>query len=339
MSGADVSGGIIDMHAHFFPPAFIDALQRLGGDSVSLELHGDTYELTFENRPFAHFTPLFYDVDTRLRAMDDAGVATQAVSVGPPMVFWADADVALELSRIYNDEIAELHRAHPDRFLPVAAVPAQDAPRAAAEARRAVEDLGHRMVLLGTNIAGTTLDDPVLEELHAEVDRLDVPYFVHPINPGRVETRTNFRLDLSVAFPTDTTLTAARVILSGLLDRYPRLRFLWSHLGGSLPYLFDRIAHTVAHFPGAQNDASEPLDAYLDRYRFDTVVYSDRCLGWGVDFAGADRLVFGTDAPYFGDSTSLLLDIVTSTQHLSATQRQGVLRDNALAFLEPTGNR
>jgi aminocarboxymuconate-semialdehyde decarboxylase len=248
-------------------------------------------------------------------------------------VYWADPTLALELCRITNDHLASFVERYPGRFIAGAVVPLQDPALAVEELRRAVGDLGHRMVLLGTNIHGVQLDDPALEPFYSEVERLDIPVFVHPIRPAGVECMHDFRLDLSIGFPNDTALAAARLALSGMLDRHPALRFCWSHMGGAFLWQLDRIEMVRDTLPGSADRATEAMQSYLRHYWFDTKVPSLRNLRFGVEVAGADRLMFGTDVPFFDNMTPALIDLVRSAPFLDEADRDAILRGNAEAFL------
>ena len=323
---------VIDIHAHFFPLAYLKEIQRCSGNAVTLEsVEGDGYQLFVGGRRSIRFTPAFFDRDVRLKAMNDAGVTTQALSLAPPMVFWARPDEALRLCQVTNDALAAMADAAPGRFIPVAAVPVQALDLAIRELHRAV-GLGHRMVLLGTNINGMQLDNPALAPFFEAVEQLDLPIFVHPISPAGLECMHDYRLEQTVGYPLDTTLAAARFVLSGAFDRHPGLRICWSHLGGALPLLVDRIQYLMAATPGT-SAARHDFDTYFRRFWYDTVVYTERSLAFGLQFAGPDRLLFCTDAPFFGDATPHFLNQIRTTRVLDSGDRERILFRNAQALL------
>jgi aminocarboxymuconate-semialdehyde decarboxylase len=114
---------IVDVHAHLYPRAFMEEIATRGPrHGVSLTADSPPV-LCFEGIRFWAYAPAFHDVTVRLKAMDEAGCDRQVLSLGPPMVYWADAELGLRLSRIFNDEIARVMQAHPDRFVGFAAVP------------------------------------------------------------------------------------------------------------------------------------------------------------------------------------------------------------------------
>lgn len=156
---------VIDVHPHLYPPPFMQSLAAHGPrDGVSLTGDQPPF-LCFEGIRFWRYTAAFHDVDARLREMDAAGVDRQVLSGGPPMVYWADPDLALQLCRIFNDEVAAV--------------------------------------------------EPVFQAADARA----LPMFIHPINPAGHADIHDYRLDLAVAFPLETTIAAARLVYSGLAER------------------------------------------------------------------------------------------------------------------------
>ena len=150
---------IIDVHAHLYPRAFMEAIAA-EGPRHGVSLTGDDPPfLCFEGIRFWRYTGLFHDVSLRLQQMDRARVDRQVLSIGPPMVYWAEPPAALRLCRIFNDELAKVVRLHPDRFVGLAVLPLQAPELALAELARAVNDLGLLGVGIGSNIQGMQLDD------------------------------------------------------------------------------------------------------------------------------------------------------------------------------------
>lgn len=336
MTTRDASGGtvVVDVHAHLYPLPLIEAFESGAGDGiVEVERTDAGLRLMVRQRLFVELTPEYYDPLVRLEVMDAAGVDTEILSLPPPMLFWASADRGLELCRITNDALAAIAAAHPGRFVACCIVPLQAPALAVEELRRAVEQLGCKAVLFGTSINGVELDDRCLDPVYAETERLGVPIFNHPIIRGGLECLRDHRLDVSLGFALESTHAAARMVLSGVFDRHPGLRVCWSHLGGALPFLADRISYLQANatgvFPTITGTATEPFASYLRHFWYDTIVYSERNLAFGAAFAGADRLVFGTDTPFFTDSTGDLLDLVRTSPSFSDEERERVLHRNA----------
>ncbi len=325
---------VVDVHAHLYPRPFMEALAAHGpAHGVRLTADAPPF-LCFEGITYWRYTDAFHDVDARLALMDRAGVDTQYLSLGPPMVYWAPPEVGLALSRIHNDEIAKVGRAHPDRFVGFAAVPLQDPARAIAELDRAV-DLGLRGVGIGSNVHGRPLDDKDFWPFYERAETLDLPIFIHPINPLGQPAIHDYRLDLIVGFPMDTTIAAVRLIYGGVLERFPRLRICLAHLGGALPFLRERviIGYQVGAVFGAGIKITKSPDAYLERFWLDSVSYYDPAMVCGIAAVGVDRIVMGSDAPFAVGDLARSVESIRALTFLPARDRARILGENAVAFL------
>lgn len=327
---------VVDAHAHLYPRPFMEVVGA-HGPKYGVSLTGDDPPfLRFEGIRFWRYAAAFHDVDARLRQMDAAGVERQVLSLGPPMMYWADPDLALRLCRVFNDEIAAVVRRHPDRFVGLAALPLQHAGHALAELDRAVHDLGLAGVGIGSNVQGMQLDDPRLLPVFETADERALPVFVHPINPAGHGDIHDYRLDLAVGFPFDTTIAAARLVYSGLVERCQRLRICLAHLGGALPFLRERIAIGFRvgkeHF-GAAFKASARAEASIERFYFDTISYYEPALLAGLACVGVDRLVIGSDAPFAVGDLARSVGEIRAFSFLPERDRHKILGENALRFL------
>jgi len=330
------SRSVVDIHAHIYPLGYLRELTDPQSPVVAVP-DGEDFDLMIRGHRFVRVTPAFYDADVRLRSMDAAGVTTQVLSLSPPMVYWADEERAVRLSRIVNDELATFAARHPDRFIAGGTLPLQT-PDAAVEEIRRIVGMGHRMVAFPTHLGGVDLDDPSLDPVYAELEAHDLPIFVHPYMPRVPESLKRDRFDPLIGFPSETGFAALRVISGGVLDRHPGLRFCWSHLGGTLPFIADRFTSLsrlgAEDFPGIGGNPERPHEEYLARFWYDLVVYSDRTLRFGFEFAGSDHLMFGTDCPFFSDASALMVGLIDDATWMPESQREAVFA-NAERFLRP----
>ncbi|HLY23646.1 MAG TPA: amidohydrolase family protein [bacterium] len=289
---------IVDVHSHVFPERFLAALDRVGArHGVKVETRGGERIVWSSPRQRSAIGPVFWDVAERLAALDRWGIAVQALSLSPPMLYWAPPDVGRELAAVFNDEIAAISRAHPGRFLAFATLPLQDLAAAVAEAERAAR-AGCRALYVGTNVNGRYLDDPSFEPLWECAVRRRLPVFTHPLNNAGEERMGEWHLGNSVGNPNETALAAARLIMAGVLDRHPDLEIVLAHGAGSLPFLLGRLDHTYAVRPEVQGALRRPPSAYLKRFHADTITHGDRALAFLIEAAGPDRVLLGTDLPY-----------------------------------------
>ncbi len=327
------------MHAHFFPEPVLDFYRDHGDGRADVVTQRDGIISVFFNGQIFHpaLPPAIYDLSAHIDGMNAAGIDFHAISLPPPMVYWAEPSKGLELSQIANNALSDMAKAEPDRILPVASVPLQAPELAVEELRRVATVLGHKMVVVGSNVDGMELDDPSLEPFWAEVERLSIAVFVHPIL-GPVTGHLpmdGYRLNLSLGMVTDTTIAASRLICSGLIDRYPQLRISFAHLGGLLPFVGDRIDYFLRHQPGASVAAEGEFNDYAGRFWYDMVCYSGQMLETALRWVGSDRLMLGTDSPFMGDSTTDIMAVIDSCPLLSAEERTAVYETNPRRFLSP----
>ena len=328
---------IVDFHAHLYPRVFMEELARVGGPhGVGLERDARGLEgLRFEGLFFWVYEPSFWDVEARIADLDQAGVDLQVLSMGPPMVYWAEPEVGLRLCEILNDEVASVTARHPKRFVGLAALPLQDTRLALRELERA-RSLGFVGVQMGTNVHGKPLDHPDLWPLYERIQAEDLPIFVHPINPPGQPAIHEYRLDITVGFPFETTLAAARLVFSGVMERFPGLDVCLAHLGGALPYLQERLDigwQTRQAFAG-QASLSRPPSDYFRRFYLDCLSYSDPALLCALALYGADHIVLGSDAPFPVGDVQRSVDYIRNFPFASAGDKEKMLSGTAASLLK-----
>lgn len=334
---------IIDFHAHLYPEEFMNAVAAAEGRySIGVRTRADgTQYLWFEGIPYWTYTPLFRDVGLRLHEMDAAGVDLQVLSLGPPMVYWADAELGLQLCQIYNNAVAKVAQAHPDRFVAFAALPLQDPALALKELARCASDLGIRGVGMGTHVAERQLDDRAYWPVYDRIQALDLPVFLHPISPCGCGNIHDYRLDALLYYTFDTTVAAARLVLGGVMDAFPRLEFCLSHLGGVLPYLRERLDlgwQRARNLHAEGVTISKPPSHYFARFYMDNLAYSetafsDTALLCALACVGSDHIVVGSDAPFPGGELARSVEFIRRCQLLSEAEREKILGGNAARLL------
>jgi gamma-resorcylate decarboxylase len=249
------------------------------------------------------------DVDERLAEMDRLGIEVAVLSLGAfGIQDVPDPGRAVELAVRANDALAEVVARHPDRFAGLAALPLQDPEAAAAELERAVRQLGLRGALvngyssLGDLETGVYYDDERFLPFWAEVERLAVPFYLHPRNPlpnqRRIYEGRSELLGPTWAFAVETGTHALRLITSGLFDRFPGLTLVVGHLGEFLPFALPRLEQRMAHLPHVRLE--RPATQYLrDHFYVTTSGNSHTASLVGVLLElGADRLLFAADYPF-----------------------------------------
>jgi aminocarboxymuconate-semialdehyde decarboxylase len=289
----------IDVHTHFAPPGVIAAARRGAGfDGLRTERAGGTEWLVHRQGFRWPVPPVFYDGEARLASMDERGISHAVLSIAPQLfMYWADGSEAAGFCRAANDALAGFAASSAGRITAVATLPLQDPAAAAAELRRAVTELRMPGAEIGPDANGTPLDDPVLRPVLATAADLGVPLIVHPYYVGARPGLEDFYLTNLIGNPLATTVCAARLIFSGVLDELTALRLVLMHGGGYLPYQIGRLDHGHRVRPEARGSARPP-SAYLDRFWFDTVTHAPAPLRFLAGLAGADHVVYGTDFPF-----------------------------------------
>ena len=257
--------------------------------------------------------PTLFDLDARLRVMDTAGEGYVQIvnTANPPVENMAGPDDALELSRIANDEMAELVSRHPGRFLGAAACLPMNNPQGTLdELDRAVRQLGLCAVQIYSDVQGRPLDDPAFSPVFDRVAELDIPILLHPVRgPDRpdypTEPLSRFDTWRIIGWPYDTVAAMTRLAFSGIFDRHPNIKIVTHHLGGFAPYLSERIREGFDKILKAARGANEPVPLkkhpheYFHEFYADTItIGSVPALACGLEFFGADRVLFATDMPF-----------------------------------------
>jgi aminocarboxymuconate-semialdehyde decarboxylase len=325
---------IIDLHAHYIPQSFLEAIEKEGAQhGASLRRNGGSPTILVAGRPYGPITRHYYETKPRLADMDRAGVDIQVLSLNPPMVYWAEAALGARLARLYNDELAGAVSQRPDRLAGLATVPLRDVPEAVAELTRAIRELGLRGVYIGSNVCGKDLDHPDLLPFFATAEALRAPVFIHPIDVLGVERLRDYYLHNGLGNPYETALAAARLIFGGVLDRLPRLQVCLAHAGGALPYLIGRLDRVHRVRKEAQRNVRRAPSRYLRRFTFDTITHHEPALRYLIGLVGADRVALGTDYR-FDMGTRDPVRTVRSMRQISRAERTAILSGVAAKLLQ-----
>jgi len=288
----------VDVHTHFIPAEVLAGARRGAGfDGLRTE-HRDGQEWLVHRQGFRYPAPAtFWDLQARLRSMDERGVSHAVLSIAPTLfMYWVPAGEAAGFCRAANDALAAFASGSGGRITAVATLPMQDPDAAVAELRRAVS-LGMRGAEIGPAVEDTPLDDPAIRPVLAAAAELGVPLILHPYYVGTQPGLADFYLTNLVGNPLATTVSAARLILSGTLDQLGQLRLVLMHGGGFLPYQIGRLDHGHRVRPESR-DCALPPSLYLPRFWFDSVTHAPVPLRFLTDLAGADHVLFGTDFPF-----------------------------------------
>jgi predicted TIM-barrel fold metal-dependent hydrolase len=270
------------------------------------------------------------------------------LSLGLPPVerLWG-ADRSPEMARIGNDGLAEIVAKHPDRFVGYSAFLPMNVPEAAVKEAERVLANGANAIQLATNVNGTPLDEPQFWPIFEVIAKSGRPILLHPSRTRDMpdyptEKVSKYEICSVLGWPYETGVTLARLVFSGLIDRYPGLKVIAHHLGGVIPYLEGRVGHSWDQLGARTSDEDyaallkrlkkRPYDYFKDFYG-DTAVEGARAATvCGVDFFGADHVLFASDCPFDKEkgpgyirSTIAVLDSLG----LSAQQMESICHRNA----------
>jgi aminocarboxymuconate-semialdehyde decarboxylase len=309
----------IDVHAHYFLPEYLDLLSRLAGGAAEAE-----------HRLPAGRLPL----DERADLLTEIGVDLQVLSEGQRQPYLPREADAVAAARLANDLYADACRAYPTRYAAFATVPLPHVDAALAELERCLDTLGMLGVGLGCSVAGRPLDDPAFEPFFAELDRRGAVISLHPVGGGVIEGEDPYGLAWMVGAPFEDTVAALRLVLSGLTTRYPNVRVIVPHLGGTIPFLWARIdGFGQSRGIATSIDLQDGLGVHLRRLWYDTVNTYPDALQCACGAYGADRLLMGTDFPYLGGPKLRRCVTYVEEAGLPAADTAAILGGNAQALL------
>lgn len=311
---------IVDIHTHVYPPAYIDLLKSRSAipyitsfppsaDLRLVILPAEDTPSTSRGRPVG---PAYYDIQEKIKFMDVHGIDISVISLANPWLDWVSAGEAAETARRINDDVDNECARFPGRLFAFATLPLSAGREGiVAEVHRLASLKYVRGVILGTTGLGKGLDDPELVPVFEALQEARLPVFLHPHYGlpsdvwGERAGEYGHVLPLALGFPLETTIAITRMILSGAFERVPELQVILAHSGGTLPFLAGRIESCIEH------DAHLKAEGKLVAGRktvweilktniyLDAVVYGEVGLRAAIQASGEDRIMFGTDHPFF----------------------------------------
>lgn len=326
---------IIDAYAHVFPESLIESVAAVQSGA---ELRALREQSAYLRQP-----------EPRLEFMDAHGFDIQVLVLArPPVWLGMEPNDIHRLTVLANDSIAEFVAARPERFIGVGVLPMVDE-FMVGELDRLHSQLGLRGVLIFSNVDGKPIDDKSMWPLYERASALDLPIWIHPQHAPLHSWIRQDLMDRMVAWPFDTTLAMIRLVLGGVLERFPNLRFITHHMGGMVPYYSKRIeafaGQMVEEYSrlGMADQSPRLTVPVLDQLRLfynDSVSNgSESALRCALDFFGSEHILFGTDFP-FGPQRGELwpveeLETIQQAQ-IPQEDRENILFRNAQKLLRLT---
>ena len=303
----------IDTHHHFLPDFF----------------YRETNDV---HAPVGGLAPMAWTQETSLSFMDDAGIDIAVLSVSTPGVHTGDGQKAKSLARRCNEYLAEMIQQRPDRFAGFACLPLPDVDNSLNELTYALDELNLDGVVAFTNANGVYLGDPDLEELFQELERRKCTVYVHPNASPDPSAHALGLPDNLIDFTTDTNRVVSQMHYTNRFARTPNVRYIFSHAGGSIPYMAARFAiiDEMGFVPGGDERGSA-ADMFRRMFRDTALSVSDPVLQMLHDVAGAEQISFGTDFPYIQRGIGVKYkDRINNSERLSDSDKRGVFGNNAI---------
>jgi predicted TIM-barrel fold metal-dependent hydrolase len=331
---------IIDVFNHFMPKAIFDRLSALVPGHVALAAFPQL--------------PTLWDIDARLRLLDEFDGLQQVLSLAnPPIEALGPPAQTPALARIANDGLAEICRAHPDRFpCFIASMPMNNVDAAVREAERAIRELGARGIQIFSNVQGKPLSAPEFRPLFRAMAEHDLPIWIHPIRGPQfadypTEQTSENEIWFTFGWPYETTACVTRLIFGGLFDELPDLKIITHHMGGMVPYYAGKIDLGFNQIFFGQNDKNpvaeqaglkkKPVEYYRMLYAdtaLNGAVAATRC---GHAFFTTGHCLFATDAPFDAEHGRMLIRETmkaVNALEIPAADKARIFAGNARALLK-----
>lgn len=268
----------IDVHAHAFPPEFMKVLRKNPPRPLDIRSNWEWDESRF------------------LREMDHWEVTLQVLSLPHTYEYYEPSNCSLgvELCQVANSEYAEISVRRPDRFKLFAAVPLPEVDQACRQLERSRSLPGFSGIILTTNIHERTLDDAAFAPFFDYANQTGLVIFLHPLQRAFPKEWYGYRLEHLIGLPVDTTFALSRLVLGGFFDRYPNIKIIAAHVGGTIPFLAPRIERAFR----------EGRSQYKPSYYFGKLFYDtagpthEAILACVATMFGSEQIVFGTDYPF-----------------------------------------
>jgi aminocarboxymuconate-semialdehyde decarboxylase len=322
---------IVDFHNHYYPPAYLQAL-RSGASAVAISEDADGNPLIYYPGDYNICVPGHRDIDYREQVLAEQGVDTQVITLTTPGTHVEAPETAVGFAQLVNDAFAEVIRTKQGRFTALATLPLNVPDASAKELERACRDLHLAGAMVFSNVNGVGLDDARFWPLYEAANDLKAVMYIHPTHPVGVEAMTDYWLMPLVGFLCDTTLAAAKIVFSGVAERFPRIRWALCHMGGAIPYLAERLDRGFEAFSECRANISKPPTEYLKTFYYDTVNFDPRAVRLAIEFAGADHILAGSDYPHQIGSIPKMLETVRALD-VTDSQRAAISGGNAARLL------
>lgn len=330
----------IDIFTHILPPRYKDVLFNMAQSNMDIISN-------------IRSTPTIHDLDHRFRIMDQFEDLKQVLTIAAPALEEvADAKKAVDVAKLANDELAEVVHKYPDRFVAgVASLPMNNIDAALLETDRAIKNLKLKGVQVFTPMCDKPLDSAEFIPLYEKMAEYDLPIWIHPRRSKtypdyRTENESKYRVFSVFGWPYETTVAMTRLVFSGVLERFPNLKFITHHCGGMIPFYRERVIGSydriIMHSQDSVNQSlTKHHIEYFKMFYNDTAINGNSsALMCAYDFCGADHLLFGTDMPFdteYGARNTRQVSEAIEKMVISDEDKKKIFEGNAKKLLRLTG--
>ena len=296
-----MTGLKIDMHTHILPEKLPDFSKKFGyGDFIHLQHKRPHYaDMMKGNEFFREIGENCWDPQVRIEEYTQYNTKYQVICTIPVMFsYWSKADDCLDLSRYLNDHIAETVANHPGHYIGLGTVPMQSANHAIKELER-LKELNIPGIQIGSNINNVNLSDASFDPIWKACEELGLAIMIHPWEMMGSEHMKKYWLPWLVGMPAETSRAACSLIFGGVLERYPKLRFNFSHAGGSFLPTIGRVEHGYNCRPDlvAIDNPINPRN-YLGKFWVDCITHDLPFLKYIIEMIGSEKITLGSDYPF-----------------------------------------
>ncbi len=285
----------VDCQSHIFVPELVRFMEKRKDPPYAYRRDGATYVVVGEWH--RRLRDRHTDINAKIADMDEAGIDLTALSINDPgpELFGDDGPA---VARMVNDYVSDLAMQHPKRLVGLMVLPLQDIDASLKELERCAGERGMKGILLYSNLAGSFPDEDRYRPLFERAESMEVPVLLHPAYPVTYDATVGRNLVAGLGLMFDTTIALARIILAGILDEFPRLKLVCPHVGGTLPYLVGRLDHQTQVLGRGAENISKPPSEYLRNIYLDAVSPIPMAIQYGIDYVGADRMLYSSDHPW-----------------------------------------
>jgi aminocarboxymuconate-semialdehyde decarboxylase len=289
-----------NFHTHFIPYEVLNWLKehKKTVNAEWIKKASDKEDFLFINQKWGfELKKAFIDFDLYLNDQEKANVTHSMISPIPQLFLYDfSSEIATEMSRVYNQSLAQLINKTPEKLSAVGTVPLAH-PDKAAEVLNEGVNMGLKGAIIGPGTDQHMLSDSFFQPFFEEANRLKAVLFIHPLlcEDPRLKRRMMPNL---IGVPWETTVCATDVLLSGMIDKYPDVKILFAHGGGFLPYQIGRLDKGYRQWELVSANLQAPPSEYVSRFWYDTVLWNQESVEFLVKIVGEDRVVAGSDYPF-----------------------------------------